>query len=219
MEAAGIAPASREASATASTCVAVHLIVGLVSPIGRVRFGLAGHEFNPSRNQRLSSSDPALASPAESSGRRLGARPLLFFRQRDGDQQCCWQLSFGRLFTRPADQPRHATRRFGHPVDPGSPPLKDHQQNRPRQFGRIFVIISSSDPPSTPRRSGTSDSVIGRRGKHAQRNRPGGDHGLAFREKSDQDDERSRSPRPAALSLIRDNHSFRVPADPRRSPP
>jgi hypothetical protein len=110
MEAAGIAPASREASVTASTCVAGHLIVSLEAPIGRVPFSLSRHEFNPSRNRRLGSSDPALASPAASRGRKRGARPLLFFRQRDGDHQhSCWQLKFGRLFTRPADQPRHAT--------------------------------------------------------------------------------------------------------------
>ena len=159
MEAAGIAPASREASATASTCVAVHLIVGLASPIGRVRFGLAGHEFNPSRNQRLSSSDPTLSSPAESRGRRPSARPLLFFRQRDGDQQCCWQLSFGRLFTRPADQPRHATRRCRHPVDPGSPP-SDHEQRTRRQTRRACrspFIIDGPRQPSSPRGSRRRD--------------------------------------------------------------
>ena len=94
MEAAGIAPASREASAMASTCVAVHLIVGLGAPIGRVPFGLSSHEFNLSGNRRLGSGDPELASPAASLGRRRGARPLLFFRQRDGDQQCCWQVKF-----------------------------------------------------------------------------------------------------------------------------
>ena len=86
MEAAGIAPASREASTTASTCVADHLIVGLGAPIGKVPFGLSRHEFNPSRNRRLGSSDPALASSAASRGRRRGARPLLFFRQRDGER-------------------------------------------------------------------------------------------------------------------------------------
>jgi hypothetical protein len=122
VEAAGIAPASREASARASTCVADRLIVGLGAPVGRVPFGLSRHEFNPSCNKRLGSGYPELASPAGSLGRRPGARPSLFFRQRDGDQQSCWQLSFGRLFTRPADQPRHATVHFGHPVDPGSPP-------------------------------------------------------------------------------------------------
>ena len=124
MEAAGIAPASREASVRASTCVADRLIVGLGAPVGRVSFGLSCHEFNPSRNKRLGSGDPELSSPAGSLGRRPGARPLLWFRQRDGTaHQRCWQLSFGRLFTRPADQPRHATSRFGHPVDPGSPPI------------------------------------------------------------------------------------------------
>ena len=123
VEAAGIAPASREASVRASTCVADRLIVGLGAPTGRVPFGLSCHEFNPCRNKRLGTGDPELASPAEALGRSPGAGPLLFLRQRDGDDQhCCRQLSFGRLFTRPADQPRHATVHFGHPVDPGSPP-------------------------------------------------------------------------------------------------
>src|SRR5436305_7521573 len=53
VEAAGIAPASREASVRASTCVADRLIVGLGAPVGRVPFGLSCHEFNPSRNKRL----------------------------------------------------------------------------------------------------------------------------------------------------------------------
>jgi len=123
MEAAGIAPASREASVRASTCVADRLVVGLRAPVGRIPFGLSRHVFNLNCNKRLSSDDPELASPAVALGRSRVAGPLLFFRQRDGDQQCCWQLSFGRLFTRPADQPRHATVHFGHPVDPSSPPV------------------------------------------------------------------------------------------------
>jgi hypothetical protein len=125
VEAAGIAPASREASVRASTCVADRLIVGVWAPVGRVPFGLSCHKSNPSRNKRLGPGDPELASPAESLGRRPGARPLLFFRQRDGEHLLECQLSFSRLFTRPADQPRHATVHFGHPVDPGSPPLVD----------------------------------------------------------------------------------------------
>ena len=75
MEAAGISPASREALTTASTCVADLLIVGLGAPIGEVSFGLSGHEFNPSGNWRFCLSDPALSSPAESRGRKRGARP------------------------------------------------------------------------------------------------------------------------------------------------
>ena len=75
VEAARIAPASREALTTASTCVANHLSVGLGARIGAVPFGLSCHEFNPSRNRRLSLSDPTLSSPAESRGRRPGARP------------------------------------------------------------------------------------------------------------------------------------------------
>ena len=98
MEAAGIAPASREALVTASTCVADHLSVSLGAPIGKVPFGLSRHEFNPSRNRRLSSGDPELSSPAASLGQKPGAGPLLWFRQRDGDQQCCWQLKFWSAF-------------------------------------------------------------------------------------------------------------------------
>jgi hypothetical protein len=98
VEAAGIAPASREALAVASTCVADHLSVGLGAPFGKVPFGLSRHQFNSSRNRRLSSSDPALASPAASRGKKRGARPLLLIRQRDGDQQCCWQLKFWSAF-------------------------------------------------------------------------------------------------------------------------
>ena len=63
MEAAGIAPASRDPSVTASTCVADHLIVGLGAPIGRVPFGLSRHEFNPSRNRRLGSERSRIGVP------------------------------------------------------------------------------------------------------------------------------------------------------------
>ena len=98
MEAAGIAPASREASATASTCVADHLIVGVGAPFGKVPVGLSRHEFNPSCNRRLSSGDPALSSPAASRGQKPGAGPSLWFRQRDGDQHGCWQLRFWSAF-------------------------------------------------------------------------------------------------------------------------
>jgi hypothetical protein len=147
MEAAGIAPASREALVTASTCVAGHLRVSLEAPIGRVPFSLSRHEFNPSRNRRLGSSDPALASPAASRGRKRGARPLLFFRQRDGVQHCCWQVTFGRLLTRPADQPRHATSHFSHPVDPGSPP-KLPKTNCGRPYGPAGIIISRANGSS-----------------------------------------------------------------------
>ena len=138
MEAAGIAPASREALVTASTCVAGHLVVSLGAPIGKVPFGLSRHEFNPSCNRRLGSGDPTLSSPAAPRGQRCGARPLLFFRQRDGDQRYCWQVKFGRLFTRPADQPRHATSHLRHPVDPGSPPNRSDEQR----------VVSRDDAPS-----------------------------------------------------------------------
>ncbi len=99
MEAAGIAPASREALVTASTCVAGHLSVSLGAPIGKVPFGLSRHEFNSSRNRRLGSSDPTLSSPAASRGQKRGARPLLFFRQPYGvSQHCCWHLKFWSAF-------------------------------------------------------------------------------------------------------------------------
>jgi len=149
VEAAGIAPASREASARASTCVADPLIVGVGAPIGGVPFGLARHEFSLGLNKRFGLGDPELASLAGSLGRRLVAGPSLFFRQRDGDQQCCWQLKFGRLFTRPADQPRHATFRFGHPVDPGSPPDLEgvdvrHGESQARRLSRSIILHTTS---------------------------------------------------------------------------
>ena len=122
MEAAGIAPASRDPSMSASTCVAVHLIVGLGAPYGRVPFGVSYHEFNPSRNRRLGSDDPALASSGEASGRRPATKPFLLLRQPYGERESSRQIKFGPLFTRPADQPRHATIHFSNPVDPGSPP-------------------------------------------------------------------------------------------------
>jgi hypothetical protein len=76
VEAAGIAPASRDPSVPASTCVSVHLVVGLEAPSGRVLFGLSRHEFNPSLNRRFGSNDPALTSPGVASGRRHAAKPL-----------------------------------------------------------------------------------------------------------------------------------------------
>ncbi len=53
VEAAGIAPASRDASAKAPTCVVDHLIVGLGPPVDRVAFGLALHEFRFSLKERF----------------------------------------------------------------------------------------------------------------------------------------------------------------------
>lgn len=124
MEAAGIAPASRDPSVWASTCVSVPLIVGLGSPNGRVPFGLSHHEFNSSRNRRLGSSDPALASSGGTSGRRPATKPFLpIVRQPYGERESSRQIKFGLLFTRPADQPRHATSHVSNPVDPGSPPV------------------------------------------------------------------------------------------------
>jgi len=123
VEAAGIAPASRDPSVSASTCVSARLIVGLESPVGRVPFGLSRHEFSPCLNRRFDTNDPALTSSGEASGRRPAAKPLgSAVRQPYGERVSSRHLSFGPLFTWPADQPRHATRHFGNPVDPGSPP-------------------------------------------------------------------------------------------------
>jgi hypothetical protein len=122
VEAAGIAPASRDPSMKASTCVSDSLIVGLVAPIGGVAFGLSHYLFNPSRNGRLGSDDPALASSGEASGRRPATKPFLLLRQPYGERESSRQINFGPLFTRPADQPRHATIHVSNPVDPGSPP-------------------------------------------------------------------------------------------------
>ena len=109
VEAAGIAPASRDPSVPASTCVALHLIVGLEALSGKVLFGLSCHEFNPCRNRRLGTDDPALASSGGASGRRPAAKPFLPLRQPYGERESSRHLKFGRLFTRPVDQPRHAT--------------------------------------------------------------------------------------------------------------
>jgi site-specific recombinase XerD len=76
MEAAGIAPASRDPSVTASTCVAARGIVGRGALGGKVPISLAHHEFNPSRNGRLGSGDPALSTSGRSRGRRPAAKPL-----------------------------------------------------------------------------------------------------------------------------------------------
>ncbi len=98
MEAAGIAPASRDPSVMASTCVVDRLIVGLESPVDRVSFGLSHHEFSSYRNGRLGTSDPELASPDGSLGRRDAAMPWLLFRQRDGRREFPRQIMCGPLF-------------------------------------------------------------------------------------------------------------------------
>ena len=79
MEAAGIAPASRDPSMSASTCVADHLVVGVEAPIGRVLARLAHHEFNPGRNERFGLSDPVLASSGEAHGTKLTPRSRFCF--------------------------------------------------------------------------------------------------------------------------------------------
>jgi hypothetical protein len=74
-------------------------------------------------NRRLSSGQPELASPNKTLGPKSCCGAPSLFRQRGGGFECCcWHLKFGLLFTRPADQPRHATSVFSNPVDPGSPP-------------------------------------------------------------------------------------------------
>ena len=98
MEAAGIAPASRDPSVPASTCVSDHLIVGLGAPIGKVSYGLSRHEFNPSRNGRLGSDDPALSSSGGASGRRPAAKPFLLLRQPYGERESSRQLKFWSAF-------------------------------------------------------------------------------------------------------------------------
>ena len=127
MEAAGIAPASRDPSMKASTCVADSLIVGLGPPIGGVALGLSHHEFSPGRNGRLGSDDPALASSGGASGRRPVNEAVSALRQPYGERESSRQINFGPLFTRPADQPRHATIHVSNPVDPGSPPIVKDQ--------------------------------------------------------------------------------------------
>ena len=79
VEAAGIAPASRDPSVKASTCVVGHLIVGLRAPTDGVPFGLACHEFNPIRNRRLRSGEPAVTTPAMPRGQRHDATQLTVF--------------------------------------------------------------------------------------------------------------------------------------------
>jgi hypothetical protein len=156
MEAAGIAPASRDPSMKASTCVSDSLIVGLDAPIGRVVFSLSHHEFNPSRNGWLGSDDPALSSSGEASGRRPATKPFLLLRQPYGKSWCSWQIKCGPLFTRPADQPRHATIHVSNPVDPGSPPIAkescDCMGRSQYKSSRLFQgLLSPRQSGSQPR--------------------------------------------------------------------
>jgi hypothetical protein len=76
VEAAGIAPASRDPSVRASTCVADPLIVGLGPPIGGVAFGLSRHGLTRAATGGLGTDDPALASPGGPSRRRDAAMPF-----------------------------------------------------------------------------------------------------------------------------------------------
>jgi hypothetical protein len=164
MEAAGIAPASRDPLMKASTCVSDSLIVGLGPPIGGVTLGLSHHEFNPSRNGRLGSDDPALASSGEASGRRPATKPFLL-KQPYGERESSRQINFGPLFTRPADQPRHATIHVSNPVDPGSPPIvKERRRNglcktnplRHNSLSQLSLRRAGSQPRSRPQSSGRS---------------------------------------------------------------
>ena len=153
MEAAGIAPASRDPSVPASTCVSAYLIVGLGTPIGKVSFGLSHHRFSQGLNRRFDPGDPALTSSGEASGRRPAAKPLgSAVRQPYGERVSSQHLSFGPLLTWPADQPRHATRHFSNPVDPGSPPIFKER--------RAVLMCSISElSPATPSGQGESFSL------------------------------------------------------------
>ena len=92
VEAAGIAHASRDPSMKASTCVVGHLRVGLGAPTDRVPFGLSHHKFNPIRNGRLGSGEPAKSSPAMPREHWHDAAPFTAVRRRDGEKCQCWQL-------------------------------------------------------------------------------------------------------------------------------
>jgi hypothetical protein len=103
---------------------------------GRVPFGLSHHKFSPSGNGWLGSDDPALASSGGAHGKRAAAKPFLL-RQPYGESSYSRQLKCGRLFTSPADQPRHATRHIRNPVDPGAcAALRGHG---PGSLGRTLV--------------------------------------------------------------------------------
>jgi hypothetical protein len=65
----------------AHTCVVAHLIVGLEAPSNRVPFGLSHHEFNPSRNRRLSLDEPALASSDGTHGQKARHEAVSAFVQ------------------------------------------------------------------------------------------------------------------------------------------
>ncbi len=150
MEAAGIAPASRDPSVPASTCVSACLIVGLRTPIGKVSFGLSHHRFSQGLNRRFDPDDPALTSSGEASGRRPAAKPLgSAVRQPYGERVSSQHLNFGPLLTWPADQPRHATRHFSNPVDPGSPPIvKEHQVVLKRLMTELSAVTPSGQGES-----------------------------------------------------------------------
>ena len=76
MEAAGIAPASRDPSVKASTCVVSDLIVGRETPGDGVLVGLAHHEFNSCRNGWLGTSDPTKSASAVVRGNSRGAKSI-----------------------------------------------------------------------------------------------------------------------------------------------
>ncbi len=79
--------------ATASTCVADPLIVGLGAPIGEVPFGLAHHEFNPSRNRRIWLERSRNSVPGRVSREDGSAKPVrVNFLRRGGIR---------RVFSRP----------------------------------------------------------------------------------------------------------------------
>src|SRR3954462_6607717 len=81
-------------------------------------------------SQQLGQGYPDLASPTSALGRGL-VSVLSLIRQRDGEEHVrCSQIRFSRLFTWPADQPRHAARDFHSHVETGSSP-----------FGKAILIV------------------------------------------------------------------------------
>ena len=133
MEAAGIEPASRGTSVPASTCVARSCLW----PTLRLP-----HVYFP-RPQRAGFPGcyrpDFLAKAAAESNRLPGPRAFailtyvqtIHFQAKGTDwptgltprgRTAVQQLLCDRLFTRPTDQPRHATMHFRYPVDTRSPP-------------------------------------------------------------------------------------------------
>jgi|GEM_PF-6269542 len=129
VEAAGIEPASRSGSAPASTCVACFC-------------GRTGKSVVPFRSGRSSRRDQPVANrpwvppavpPVATAGGLIAIAEIrspsgkargsgLRYRVRQPERSALRHFGFGRLFTWPTDQPRHATDAFAHPVEASSPP-------------------------------------------------------------------------------------------------